>query len=106
MGCAPVFIIVLYYISRTCTVSVKVVRVNGMIVDSPLASPPRPHGAQASVLRPSKWRRPRPSAAHQTPPPALPRGTGRMVEPGTRQAARGVGARRKKATVAITHHLV
>ncbi|KAK3871642.1 hypothetical protein Pcinc_023229 [Petrolisthes cinctipes] len=29
------------------------VRVSGMTVDSPLAPPPRPHGAQASVLRPS-----------------------------------------------------
>ncbi|KAK4299194.1 hypothetical protein Pmani_028512 [Petrolisthes manimaculis] len=29
------------------------VKVSGMTVDSPLAPPPRPHGAQASVLRPS-----------------------------------------------------
>lgn len=50
MGCAPVFIIVLYYISRTCTVSVKVVRVSGMIVDSPLAL--LPPAARSSSKRP------------------------------------------------------
>lgn len=42
--------LLLYYISRTCTVSVKVVRVSGMIVDSPLASPPP--AARSSSKRP------------------------------------------------------